>query len=317
MNHLPKFHSKVFLAPMAGISDSAFRLLCVEEGAGLVFTELTSIHAIDFMGKQEEKYLLNFVPFSEKERPLAVQLFGSDITLTKRAAQIVEPYFDMIDFNLGCPAQHITAQMAGAALLQKPEHLEKVLSALVSSTNKPVSIKMRAGVKNVEKEGKLFLRIGKIAEDVGVSMITLHPRTVDQGYSGKSNWSLIKELKEKVNIPIVGNGDVRTPEDAKKMFEETSCDYVMIGRAAMGNPFIFKQTNNYLRTGKYDAISSEDKRKEFLKYLNLAEKFNVPFAALRNQGMNFSKGMQGGAQFRVKIAKTKNVDELEKVFSNY
>jgi tRNA-dihydrouridine synthase B len=313
MVSLPRFHSKVFLAPLAGVSDPAFRLLCVNQGAGLVFTELTSVHAIDFKEKMGKSELLEFVPFSEKERPVAVQLFGNNIALTKRAAQVLEPYFDMIDFNIGCPARHITAQMAGAALLQKPEHMEKLLSGLVSSTNKPVSVKMRAGVKI---DNKLFLKIGKIAEDAGVSMITLHPRTVEQGYSGKSDWSLIKDLKEKVNIPVVGNGDIRKPEDAKHMLDDTGCDFVMIGRAAMGNPFIFRQTNNYLLKGKYVEISHEEKRKEFQTYLKSASKFNIPFQALRNQAMNFSKGMSGGAQFRTRIARAKDESELRELFTD-
>jgi nifR3 family TIM-barrel protein len=309
---LPRFKSKVFLAPLAGITDPAFRLMCKEQGAGLVFTELTSIHAVDAKEKMGKKELLQFISFSEKERPVGVQLFGSNIDLTKKSAKIVAPYFDIIDFNIGCPAEHITAQMAGSALLQKPEHMEKLLSGLASSVNKPVSIKMRAGV---EKNKKLFLKIGKIAEDVGVSMITLHPRTVEQGYSGKSDWNLIKELKDKVSVPVVGNGDILRPEDAKRMFEETGCDYIMIGRAAMGNPFIFKQVNDFLKKEKYELISSEMKKDAFLEYAKESQKFNVSFATVKNQAMYFSKGMKGGAEFRREIAMAKDVDKLKELFS--
>jgi nifR3 family TIM-barrel protein len=243
-----------------------------------------------------------------------VQLFGNDVALTKRAAQAVEPYFDMVDFNIGCPAQHITAQAAGAALLDRPEHLEKLLSALVSATDRPVSVKMRAGVKNIAKEGRLFLKIGRIAEDAGVSMITLHPRTVSQGYTGKSDWSLIRELKEKVNVPVVGNGDIRTPEDAKRMLSETGCDYAMIGRAAMGNPFIFREVNDYLRTGKYEKTPPEEKKKGFEKYMEYASRFGVPFVVVKNQAMNFSKGMRGRAELRTRIAKAKNENRLRELF---
>jgi nifR3 family TIM-barrel protein len=309
---LPKFKSKVFLAPMAGISDPVFRTMCARQGAGLVFTELTSIHAIVAKDKMSKKELLEFVPFLEKERPIGIQLFGSDVVSTKQAAHIVAPYFDIIDFNIGCPAQHITAQMAGAALLDKPLHMEKLLSALVSASNKPVTIKMRAGV---EKNKKLFLKIGKIAEDVGVSMITLHPRTVEQGYSGKSDWSLIRELKEKVSVPVVGNGDITRPEDAKRMFEETLCDYIMIGRAAMGNPFIFSQTNDFLKNGKYETISPEMKKKAFLDYAKSTDKFNIPFATIKNQAMYFSKGIKGGAEFRRQIALAKDADKIKDLFS--
>ncbi|MGV8161970.1 MAG: tRNA dihydrouridine synthase [Candidatus Nanoarchaeia archaeon] len=308
---LPKFKSKAFLAPLAGISDPAFRMLCVKQGAGLVFTELTSINAIVRKEKMGKKELLEFVPFTQKERPVGVQLFGHDVATTKYAASVVEPYFDVIDFNIGCPAQHITAQMAGAALLDKPEHLSSLLSGLVSATNKPVTIKMRAGVT---KNNKLFLKIGKIAEEVGVEMITLHPRTVEQGYSGNSDWTLIKELKEKVNIPVVGNGDIRTPEDAKKMFEETNCDYVMIGRAATGNPFLFKQVNDYLKKGKYSEVSFEKRKAEFLKYVVLAQKFNIPLATLKSQAMYFTRGVVKGADIRRNISVSKSEDELTAIF---
>ena len=308
---LPKFKSKVFLAPLAGISDPAFRLLAVKQGAGLVFTELTSVNAILTKDKMGKKELLEFLPFAEKERPVGVQLFGHDIATIKKATEVVESYFDLIDFNMGCPAQHITAQMAGAALLDKPEHMKKLLSTLVSTTNKPVTIKMRAGVT---KNNKLFLKIGKIAEDAGVEMITLHPRTVEQGYSGKSDWTLIKELKEKVNIPVVGNGDIRIPEDAKRMFEETSCDYIMIGRASMGNPFIFKQVKDYLKKGKYEIVEPEKKKDYFVEYLKLNKKYEVPFQNLKNHAMYFTKGLVGGAELRVKIAKVKTLDELKELF---
>jgi len=201
--------------------------------------------------------------------------------------------------------------MAGAALLQKPEHMEKLLSSLISAVNKPVSVKMRAGVT---KDNKLFLNIAKIAEDVGVSMLTLHPRTVEQGYSGKSDWSLIKELKEKVSIPVIGNGDIRVPEDAKRMFEETGCDYVMIGRAAAGNPFLFKQINDYLATGKYEVVSAESKMEYFAKYMKLVEQFNLPFPTLKSQAMHFTRGIVHGADIRRNISLSKDIDELNEIF---
>ena len=250
---LPKFSSKAFLAPMAGISDPACRLLCKEAGAGLVITELTSIHAILAKEKelsQKSESITNFIEFSEKERPVSVQLFGHDINTAVKAAQIVEPFFDIIDFNMGCPAPHITNTMAGAALLEKPEHVEKLFSKLVSAVNKPVTLKIRAGISN--DNCYLYKPIAKIAENCGVQMITLHARTLKQGYSGTANWQLIKELKDMVNIPVVGNGDIAKPEDAKRMIDETGCDYVMIGRAAMGNPYIFRQVNEYLETGSYN-----------------------------------------------------------------
>jgi tRNA-dihydrouridine synthase B len=308
---LPRFKNKVFLAPMAGVCDPAFRLMCAKSGAGLVFTEFVSIHAIESKQKLGRAELEKFIPFSEEERPIGIQLFGNDIKATKLAVEVVSPYFDIIDFNIGCPAPNITAQMAGSALLQKPEHMEKLLSTLVSSSSKPVSIKMRSGV---EKDKKLFLKIGKIAENAGVEMMTLHPRTVEQGYSGKSDWNLIRELKEKVNVPVVGNGDINTPEDAKRMFEETGCDFIMIGRASMGNPEIFSQVNDYLKSGKYSTLSGNAKKMSFLEYLKSANENNVKLSEIRNQAMYFTKGIEGSVDMRRNIASAKSIEKIESIF---
>jgi len=314
---LPIFKSKAFLAPMAGISDPAFRLLCTEMGAGLVVTELTSIHAIVALEKElkaKKKSITEFIEYSEKERPVSVQLFGSDIDLTVKAAKIVEPFFDIIDFNMGCPAPHITSQMAGAALLEKPNHMEELFTALVEAVDIPVTLKFRSGISSTN-DGQ-WRQIAKIAERAGVSMITFHARTIKQGYSGKADWNLIRELRSVVSehIPVVGNGDIRTPEDAKRMIEETGCDYVMIGRGSMGNPQLFKQINDYLKTGKYSEVSKEEKINSLFKYIKYTKKYpTIKFASIRSQAMYFTKGLVGGAELRVAIGKTTNIQELEEV----
>jgi len=234
---LPKFSSRAFLAPMAGVSDPALRLQCKKMGAGLVVTEFTNIHSIVAKEKQLKdhmKKITEFIEFSDQERPLSIQLFGSDLSVLEQAAKIVEPYFDIIDYNMGCPAPHITQQMAGGALLQQTNLTQQIFQTLVNAVKKPVTLKIRSGVTDASRF--LFKEIAEIAEDEGIQMITLHPRTVNQGYSGNADWNLIKELKEISGIPIVGNGDITTPEDAKNMLDETNCDYVMIGRGAMGNP---------------------------------------------------------------------------------
>ena len=311
---LPVFKSKAFFAPMAGISDPAYRLLCSEMGAGLVVTELTSIHAIvakEKELKEQKKKIGEFVEYSEKERPVSIQLFGHDVELAVKSARIVEPYFDVIDFNMGCPAPHITCQMAGAALLQKPGHVKELFTRLVKAVDKPVTLKVRAGINDSNK--KLFLPIAKIAEEAGIKMITLHARTLNQGYSGKADWSLIKELKENVKIPVVGNGDVWSPEDAKRMIEETGCDYIMIGRGAMGNPFIFRQVNEYLETGKYEEISIQEKISAFHKYLEYSDKYNIKFASIRTQAMQFTKGLKGGSELRLRIGRAKSSEELKRI----
>lgn len=308
---LPTFTSKIFLAPMAGISDPALRLLCKEQGAGLVVTELTSIHAI--IAKEKElnnlqRNITEFIEFSPLERPLSIQLFGSDLKLLETAAKIVEPYFDLIDYNMGCPAPHITCQMAGAALLQEPSLTRTIFRTLVQSVSKPVTLKMRAGIS----KPNLFLDIAKIAEEEGISMITLHARTLKQGYSGKADWSLIKKLKQTVSIPIVGNGDIARPEDALRMLNETGCDYVMIGRAACQNPFIFQQINLLLEKGIYSEIPPQERVQTFFHYLDYAANYkNIKFSNIRLQAMNFTKGAVSSKELREKIGKTKDVEELK------
>lgn len=311
MPKLPPFTSKAFLAPMAGVSDPALRLICTELGAGLVVTEFTNIHAIVAMSKKLPK-ITDFIEYSDQERPLSCQLFGSEIDVLKKAVKIVEPYFDIIDYNMGCPAPHITCQMAGAALLQDPELTRQIFRTMVQATTKPVTLKLRAGFTQPDK----FKMIAKIAEEEGIKMITLHARTLKQGYSGKADWNLIKELKQLVKIPVVGNGDIQTPEDAKRMLDETGCDYVMIGRAACRNPFIFTQINEYLATGKYHKISFEERLKYFFRYLDYARKYpTIRFANIRLQAMNFTKGEEGSKELRVKIGKVKDIEQLREVLT--
>ncbi|MDH3277457.1 MAG: tRNA dihydrouridine synthase DusB [Nitrosopumilus sp.] len=311
---LPKFSSQAFLAPMAGVSDPALRLQCKKLGAGLVVTEFTNIHSIvakEQQLKENQKTIQEFIEYSEGERPLSVQLFGSDLTALEKAAKIVEPFFDIIDYNMGCPAPHVTKQMAGGALLQEANLTQQIFSTLVNAVKKPVTLKIRLGV--TEASRYLFKDIAQIAEDEGIEMITLHPRTVNQGYSGNADWTMIKQLKEISNIPIVGNGDITTPEDAKTMIDETNCDYVMVGRGAMGNPFLFEQIDDYLKTGTYNQYSFKNRLDSFFEYLHLTEKYKIKFANIKGQAMRFTKGINGGSKIRSKITLSKNITELEKI----
>ena len=314
---LPKFSGKAFLAPMAGVSDPALRLQCKKLGAGLVVTEFTNIHSIIAKEKQlkeNQKTIKEFIEYSEGERPLSVQLFGSDLVALEKAAKIVEPFFDIIDYNMGCPAPHVTKQMAGGALLQETNLTQQIFSTLVNAVRKPVTLKFRLGV--TEASRYLFKDIAQIAEDEGIEMITLHPRTVSQGYSGNADWMMIKQLKEISNIPIVGNGDITTPEDAKKMIDETNCDYVMIGRGAMGNPFLFEQINDFLKTGTYNRYSFKDKLDSFFAYLHLTEQYKIKFANIKGQAMRFTKGIKDGSKLRSKITLSTNISDLEKIMKN-
>ena len=316
MSELPKFNSKIFLAPMSGITDPAFRILCAELGTGLTITELTSVHAILYKEnqlKQNNSTINEFVEYSEEEHPRSIQLFGNDIDIIVKAAKIVEPYFDMIDFNMGCPAEHITAQQAGAALMQNPEHVKELFTRLVKSVDKPVTLKVRSGINN--DSCLLFKNIARIAEDSGIRMIALHARTLKQGYSGNANWEWIRELKDTVKIPVIGNGDVKSPEDAKKMLKETGCDYVMIGRASQGNPYIFKQCKDYFDTGSYKTLTDKQKIEYFFKYLDYTTDFKISFARIKDHALWYTKGIIGGAKIRREITLAKNVEELRKILS--
>ncbi len=314
---LPRFSSRAFLAPMAGVSDPALRLQCKKLGAGLVVTEFTNIHSIiakEKELKEDKKTIQSFIEYSESERPLSVQLFGSNLEALEKAAKIVEPYFDIIDYNMGCPAPHVTRQMAGGALLQESNLTQQIFSTLVGAVKKPVTLKFRLGVTDASRY--LFKDIAEIAEDEGIEMITLHPRTVNQGYSGDADWKMIKELKQISSIPIVGNGDIKTPEDAKEMIDQTNCDYVMIGRGAMGNPFLFEQIKDYLKTGTYNQYSFKDKLDSFFEYLHLTKQYKIKFANIKGQAMRFTKGLSHGSKLRLQITSSKNIEELEKIMKN-
>lgn len=314
---LPKFSSKAFLAPMAGVSDPALRLQCKKMGAGLVVTEFTSIHSIiakENQLKEKMQTIQEFIEYSDEERPLSIQLFGSNLNALEKAAKIVEPFFDIIDYNMGCPSPHITQQMAGGALLQEVNLTQQIFSTLVNAVKKPITLKIRSGVTDASKF--LFRDIAEIAEDEGIQMITLHPRTVSQGYSGNADWGLIKELKEISSIPIIGNGDITTPEDAKTMIDHTNCDYVMVGRGAMGNPFLFEQINDYLKTNSYKEYSSKDRLDSFFDYLHLTSKYKIKFANIKGQAMRFTRGIKGGSKLRSKITLSKNIEELERIMND-
>lgn len=295
--------TRFFLAPLAGINDPAFRLMCEREGAGLTYTELTSI---DFIYSEKEKSLKE-IPRAKEERCVGLQLFGKDPSKIKNAMHIVEDKFEFFDLNAGCPATNITGQGAGGDLLGKPALLEKMLSELINSTNKPVTLKYRIGL-NKRKEN--FLEIGKKAQDLGVDMIALHARHVNQRYSGTAKWDRIKLLKEKLDIPVTGNGDITSPENARRMLEETKCDYAMIGRWTRGNPWCFRQINEYMKTGKYEEVPDKIKVKGFLTYANNVKEYNISFARLKIQAMQFTKGVRGGVELRKNISHAKTRDEL-------
>ena len=237
--------NNILLAPMAGLTDLPFRLMCEKFKPGLVCTEMVSAKAL-FYGDEKTKKLLKI---EGEKRPVAVQIFGSDIESMKYAANYVSDFADIVDINMGCPAPKIVKNGDGSKLLLDLKLAEEIISEVVKSSKVPVTVKFRKGWNN---ENIVACDLAQIAEKSGASAITIHGRTRQEFYSGNADWEIIKKVKNSVNIPVIGNGDVKSPEDAKKMFEQTGVDGIMIGRGTLGKPWIFKQVDDYLTNGVYD-----------------------------------------------------------------
>lgn len=309
MHKFPRLQSKAVLAPMAGINDVAFRLLCRENGAGAVYTEMASANALSRNHKATE-FMLDSTP---KEKPVIVQLFGQNPDHFAKAARLISERhnFDGIDINFGCPATNIIKEGCGSALMNRPNKVGEIIYKTVDATNLPVTAKLRAGInfKNI-----VAVNLAKIMEDNGAAAIAVHGRVAIQGYAGKANWQYIKDVKDAVNIPVIGNGDVTSPEIASQMIAETGCDYVMIGRAARGNPLLFKQCDDYFKHGKYDNYTIQDNIREFYRYLEHARRLDIDFKFVKVHANYFTKGMKGGAKVRDQIAHVKDVDDMKALF---
>ena len=236
--------NNLILAPMAGVTDMSFRQLCREQGCGLLVTEMVSAKAILYKNRNTKELMA----IGEGERPVSLQLFGSDPEIVSDIAHQVEdgPY-DIIDLNMGCPVPKIVGNGEGSALMKNPKLVEELLSALVRKVHKPVTVKFRKGFDDDHVNA---VEIAKIAESCGVAAVAVHGRTREQYYSGRADWDIIRQVKEAVKIPVIGNGDIFEPQDAKRMLEETGCDGLMVGRGARGNPWIFKRIHHYLETGE-------------------------------------------------------------------
>lgn len=309
--------NNVCLAPMAGVCNSAFRRIVKEMGAGLVFAEMVSDKAIMYDSEKTK----NMLYMTEYERPIAQQIFGSDkesfVIAAKKVYELMKP--DIIDINMGCPVPKVALRaQAGSALLKNPEKIKEIVSAVVNAVPCPVTVKIRSGW---DSKSINAVSVAKIIEEAGASAITVHPRTRAQGYEGKADWSIIKEVKNNVNIPVIGNGDIKSVDDAIKMFKETNCDAVMIGRASLGNPYIFKQIVHYLQTGeKLDDLSPKEKIELCLKHFNYlleikSEKTSV--LEMRTHAAWYVRGLKDSAELKNKIFKCQNKEELISILEEY
>lgn len=309
--------NQVVLAPMAGISNTAYRQIIKEMGAGLIFAEMVSDKALVY-GSEKTFDLLKM---SDMERPIAQQIFGSDVNSFVKAAKLVEDKMhpDIIDINMGCPVPKVAIKsQAGSALLKNPDKIKEIVSAVVKAVSVPVTVKIRSGW---DANSVNAVEVAKVIEEAGASAITVHGRTRAQGYSGNADWNIIKQVKEMVSIPVIGNGDVTSAEKAKEMLDFTGCDAVMIGRGVLGNPWLIKECVSYLESGIIPPKPSAREKIEMLKrhYQLLVDSTSEKQAILeiRTHALWYIKGMPKSAYIKNEICKTKNSEDLFKILNDY
>ncbi|MGP1617354.1 tRNA dihydrouridine synthase DusB [Peptostreptococcus stomatis] len=307
--------NEVFLAPMAGVTDLPFRLICKELGCGLLYTEMINAKALCYDDKNTKK-MLNIL---DEEHPVAVQIFGSEPEFMGKAAQILNDYpNEILDINMGCPAPKVVKNGDGSALMRNPKLAGQVLDQVVKNSKKPVTLKIRKGWDDNSVNA---LEIAKIAEDCGICAITIHGRTREQYYSGQADWDIIGEVKSQISIPVIGNGDVTSVEDAIRIKDHTGCDAIMIGRGAQGNPWIFKRIDHYMKTGQLlDPPSKDEKIYIAIKHMDLAIKEHGEYVAVREMRKHigwYLKGMKHSARFRDQINHMVTAKEVIDTLNQY